>query len=533
MQRKWWTLLAVCLATFMLLLDITIVNVALPDIADELDASFSDVQWVIDAYALTLAALLLTAGSLADLVGRRLVFAIGLVCFTAASLLCAIAPSATALILARGAQGIGGAAMFATSLALLAQEFHGPERGTAFGLWGATTGAAVAIGPLVGGALTDALGWPSIFYLNLPIGLATIAITLRKLPESRDEEAAAIDWLGLTTFSAALFLLVYGLIQGNEHGWDSGLIAGSLVASALLLVLFVVVERRQPRPMFDLSLFRKPTFGGSSIAAFALSASMFAMFLYLTLYLETILDYGPLETGLRFLPVTALSFVAAAVSGNLTARLPARGLLGGGLLLVAIGLLLMRGLDTSSEWTALLPGFVVAGIGIGTINPSIANTAIGVVAPARAGMASGISSTFRQVGIATGIAGLGAVFQSQVSDRLASALAGTAAAAHASDIGRAVTSGGAARAVAAAPPAGRPQLDRAIHAAFAAALDDLLLIAGVVAFVGAVLAFWLVREGDFVGHGAGVAPQEDEQPESTEAPPQGGDSVRVRPAETG
>ncbi len=267
MERKWWTLLAVCLATFMLLLDITIVNVALPDISEELDASFGEVQWVIDAYALTLAALLLTAGSLADLLGRRLLFAVGLVAFTIASLLCAVAPSATALILARGAQGIGGAAMFATSLALLAQEFHGPERGTAFGLWGATTGAAVAIGPLVGGALTDALSWPSIFYLNIPIGIATLWITLRRLTESRDEQAGAIDWLGLTTFSAALFLLVYGLIQGNEQGWGSAVIAGSLAGSVALLALFVVVERSRSQPMFDLSLFGKPTFAGASIAA--------------------------------------------------------------------------------------------------------------------------------------------------------------------------------------------------------------------------------------------------------------------------
>jgi EmrB/QacA subfamily drug resistance transporter len=502
MERKWWTLLAVCLATFMLLLDITIVNVALPDIAEELDASFSEVQWVIDAYALTLAALLLTAGSLADLLGRRLVFAVGLVCFTVASLLCAIAPDATSLILARGAQGIGGAVMFATSLALLAQEFHGPERGTAFGLWGATTGAAVAVGPLVGGALTDALGWPSIFYLNLPIGFATLAMTLRKLPESRDEDAGGIDWLGLTTFSAALFLLVFGLIESNERGWGSTLIVGTLAASALLLALFVVVERRMPHPMFDLSLFRKPTFAGGSLAAFALSASMFAMFLYLVLYLQTILGYGPLETGLRFLPVTLLSFVAAAVSGKLTARLPARGLLGGGLLAVAAGLLLMRGVDASSDWTALLPGFVVAGIGIGTINPSIANAAIGVVAPARAGMASGVSSTFRQVGIATGIAGLGAVFQSQVTSHLASALAGTEVAARADEIGRAVTSGGAPRVIAAAPADVRRAVESAIQAAFTSALNDILLIAAVVAIAGGLLALALVRGSDFVAHGA-------------------------------
>jgi EmrB/QacA subfamily drug resistance transporter len=435
------------------------------------------------------------------------VFAVGLVGFTVASLVCAVAPSATALILARGAQGIGGAAMFATSLALLAQEFHGPERGTAFGLWGATTGAAVAVGPLVGGALTDALGWPSIFYLNVPIGIATLAITLREVPETRDEQAGPIDWLGLTTFSAALFLLVYGLIQGNEHGWGSGLIVATLTASVLLLAAFVAIERRLPHPMFDLSLFRKPTFAGASIAAFALSASMFAMFLYLTLYLQTILGYGPLDTGLRFLPVTALSFVAAAVSGKLTARLPARGLLGGGLLLVGAGLLLMHGNDPTDDWTALLPGFVVAGIGIGTINPSIANAAIGVVSPAHAGMASGISSTFRQVGIATGIAGLGAVFQSQVTSRLVDALAGAPAAAQAGDLARAVTSGGAGRVIAAAPPPARPRLEHAIHAAFAGALDDLLLIGGVVALAGGLLAFALVRGSDFVVEGAGPAPE--------------------------
>jgi EmrB/QacA subfamily drug resistance transporter len=515
MDRKWWTLLAVCLATFMLLLDITIVNVALPDIATELDATFSDLQWVIDAYALTLAGLLLTAGSLADLLGRRRVFALGLASFTIASVLCALAPNALVLILARGAQGIGGAAMFATSLALLAQEFRGRERGTAFGIWGATTGAAVAIGPLVGGALTSGLGWPSIFYLNVPIGIATIAITLRWLPESRDEHAGGIDWGGLVTFSAALFLLVFALIRGNEEGWSSPLIVGLFAASALLLALFVAVERRQPRPMFDLSLFRNRTFVGGSIAAFALSASMFAMFLYLTLYLQTILDYSPLETGLRFLPVTLLSFVAAAVSGKLTAQLPARGLLGGGLVLVGIGLLLMRGLDATSDWTALLPGFLIAGVGIGTINPSIANAAIGVVEAQRSGMASGISSTFRQVGIATGIAALGAVFQSQVTHRLTSALAGTPGAARADGLAHAVSAGGAPRAISAAPAAARPRLEQAIHVAFTAALNDILLIAAVVAFAGGVLAFALVRGSDFVAYGA---PQPESEPTPEPAP---------------
>jgi len=300
MHPKWWTLIAVCVATFMLLLDITIVNVALPDIERELEASFAELQWVVDAYALTLAALMLTAGSAADLFGRRRVFAVGLALFSAASLLCGLAPSAVTLDLARGLQGVGGAVMFATSLALLAQEFHGRERGTAFGAWGATIGAAVAVGPLVGGALTEGLGWEWIFYVNVPIGIAAVALTLARVPESRDPDARGVDWAGVITFSAALFLLVFALIRGNDEGWGSALIVAMLAGAAVLLVAFFFLEARQERPMLDLRLFRKPTFAGASVAAFALSASMFAMFLYLTLYIQNVLGYSPFEAGLRF-----------------------------------------------------------------------------------------------------------------------------------------------------------------------------------------------------------------------------------------
>src|SRR5215831_2265558 len=215
MARKWWTLIVVCIATFMLLLDITIVNVALPKIASDLHASFSDIQWVIDAYALTLASTLLTAGSLADLLGRKLVFSIGLALFAFTSLLCALSPSALFLILARAGQGIGGAIMFATSLALLVQEFHGRERGTALGAWGATIGAAAAVGPLLGGILTEGLGWSSIFYINVPIGIGAIALTSATVAESRNPEGKRIDWVGTATFTASLFLLVYAIIRGN------------------------------------------------------------------------------------------------------------------------------------------------------------------------------------------------------------------------------------------------------------------------------------------------------------------------------
>src|ERR687888_1995198 len=249
MERKWWTLIAVSVATFMLLLDITVVNVALPSIRDDLGASFTDLQWVVDAYALTLAALVLTAGSLADRLGRRRLFAAGLAIFSVASVLCAVAPDPTFLNLARALQGVGGAVMFAVSLALIAQEFPaGRERGMAMGLYGATIGVAVAIGPLVGGALVDSLGGESIFYLNVPVGLAATAITQLKLRESRDPDATRVDWAGVATFSAALFALVLALVRGNDEGWGSTLIVSLFAAASALLLAFVVVERRVAEP---------------------------------------------------------------------------------------------------------------------------------------------------------------------------------------------------------------------------------------------------------------------------------------------
>jgi EmrB/QacA subfamily drug resistance transporter len=505
MQRKWWTLLVVCVATFMLLLDITVVNVALPDINRELHATFSELQWVVDAYALMLASLVLTAGSLADRLGRRRVFAVGLGLFTVASLGCGLATSAVALDVLRGAQGIGGAVMFATSLALLAQEFQGRERGTAFGVWGATIGGAVAVGPLVGGVLTEGLGWQWIFFVNVPIGIAAVVLALTRLRETRDPDAAGIDWAGALTFSLALFLLVFGLIRANAEGWGSPLIVGCLGGSVVLLALFLLVERRQARPMLDLQLFRKPTFAGASIVAFCLSASMFAMFLYLTLYVQNILGYSPLDAGLRFLPITLVSFFVAPLAGRLSARLPVKGFLTVGLLMVGTGLLLMSGLTVRSDWTALLPGFIVAGAGIGMINPPLASTAIGVVPPARSGMASGINNTFRQVGIATGIAALGALFQARVETKVVDLLAATPVAGRSHLIGTLVAGGQPGEAVRALPAPLRGVAAQAAREGFVSGLDEILVVAAAVAFAGAVLAFLLVRGSDFVAPVAGDA----------------------------
>jgi EmrB/QacA subfamily drug resistance transporter len=492
-MAKWWTLVAVCVATFMLLLDVTIVNVALPYIERDLQSSFSDLQWVVDAYALTLAALLLTAGSIADGMGRRKVFLIGLGIFTAASALCGLAQTSLMLNLARALQGVGGAFMFATALALIASAYQGRDRGTALGLWGATTGAAVAVGPLVGGVLVQVIGWEAIFFVNVPIGLGAIALTLAKVAESKDPSGARIDWAGTVTFSGSLFLLVFGLIRGNAENW-SGAIIACLVGAAVLMAAFLVIERRMAYPMLDLTLFRKPAFVGASIAAFVLSASMFAMFLYLTLYIQNILGYTALEAGLRFMPVTLLSFLVAPVSGKLAEQLGVRWFLGGGLLLIGVGLLLMHGVTPGDGWTTLLPGFLLCGVGIGAINPALATAAIGVVEPRRSGMASGINSTFRQVGIATGIAAWGALFTHKVASTFADQAqsAGLKRPAGGGSVSDFIAFGGASR-------VHDPKLLRVAESAFDAGLNHILLIAAIVALVGAVLAAVLVRPSDFVG----------------------------------
>jgi EmrB/QacA subfamily drug resistance transporter len=499
MARKWWTLIAVSTATFMLLLDITVVNVALPSIRKDLGASFTDLQWVVDAYALTLAALVLTAGSLADRLGRRRLFIGGLGIFSLASLLCALSPDATFLNLARAVQGVGGAVMFAVSLALIAQEFSaGRERGMAMGMYGATIGVAVAIGPLVGGALTDSIGWESIFYLNVPIGLAAMVITSLRVRESRDPNATRVDWLGVASFSAALLLLVLALVRGNDEGWSSPLIVSLLAGTAVLLVAFLAIESRVREPMLPLPLFRRPAFTGVQLAAFAVSSSIFALFLYITLYLQNYLGLSPFDAGVRYLPITVVSFVAAPIAGALLGRVQARLLLSIALGGVGVGLLLMGGIDAGSDWTTLLGGFLVAGAGVGLINPVIADVAVSVVPKEQSGMAAGINDTFRQVGVAVGIAVWGAIFVGQGASKVTELVAGTAAADgdRPRQLVEAASSGNLGQALQAVPPGARATVAHAAREGFLSGLNEVLLIGGLVCFAGAVLALWLVRESD-------------------------------------
>jgi EmrB/QacA subfamily drug resistance transporter len=496
--NKWWTLVAVCLGTFMLLLDITIVNVALPDIQRALHSSFSDLQWVVDAYALTLAAFLLTAGSLADMYGRRLMYLVGLVIFTAASALCGFAQTTLMLQLSRALQGVGGAIMFAVSLALLADAFRGKERGTAFGIWGGVTGLAVAIGPLAGGVLTTGLSWRWIFFVNVPFGIAAVGIAALRVSESRAPQASRPDWLGFALFTVALASLVYGLIESNQRSFTDRLVLTCFALAAALLVAFVITEMRTPHPMFDLSLFRLPTFTGGSVAAFGVSASIFSVLLYLVLYFQDILGFSALGTGVRVMVLSGAILVTATLAGRLSSKVPVRLLIGPGLILCGAGLLLMRGLNAGSGWTHLIPGMIVGGLGVGLVNPPLASTAVGVVPPQRAGMASGINSTFRQVGIATGIALLGTLFSSQVKDVVQSRVAAVPGLAHeGSQIATAVQSGKVGTLIQTLPPQARPQVATITRTAFTTGLNHILLVAAIIAFVSGVVSLLAIRSKDF------------------------------------
>jgi EmrB/QacA subfamily drug resistance transporter len=398
------------LATALLLLDVTVVNVALPSIRDDLGASFTELQWVIDAYALTLAATLLTLGTLADRTGRRRVFTAGVGAFAITSAFCAAAPSPVLLDLARALQGIAGAAMFATSLALIAARYPPARRGFAFAVWGAVSGAALAIGPVIGGAILEVASWRWAFWLNVPICLALLAITATHVDESRATEPRPPDLLGAVLFTGATGLLVAGLLRGEPDGWSSPAIVASLVGAVILLVVFAGVELRRPAPMLDLRLFARGDFSGTALVAFSQSFALYPMFLFLAIYLQNSLGYDALQTGVRLLPVTLVLFAVAPLSGRMTQRLALRAPLTAGLVTIGVGLLLMRRVAPGSDWDALLPGLLVGGAGIGIISPALAAAMVGVLSEDQVALATSVNNTFRQLGIALGIATLGAIF---------------------------------------------------------------------------------------------------------------------------
>jgi EmrB/QacA subfamily drug resistance transporter len=410
------TLAVVCVATAILMLDIAVVNTALSAIAADLGTGLSGLQWVVDAYTLALASVVLTAGALADRLGRRRLFAAGLVLFTAASAACAAAGSIHMLNAARAVQGVGAAVLFAVSLALLAHAFPAPrQRAGALAAYGATIAGAFTVGPAVGGALTSGLGWEWVFLVNLPIGAACLAVTLAGVQESRDPAARPIDWPGQVLLTGGLFLLVLGLLRGNEDGWASTPILAALGGAAVLLAAFVALEAWSRAPMLPLGLFRSPSFTGAQIAAFAISASFFAVFLYMTLYLQQILGLSAIEAGLAYVPSTVLAFVVSAATAQLATKVAPGALIAGGLGLVAVGMAMLVTIDAGSSWTVILPGSLVAMFGTGLFNPAVSAVALGSVPGEQSGLAAGVNDTFRQAGIAVGIAALGALLPAEAA----------------------------------------------------------------------------------------------------------------------
>jgi EmrB/QacA subfamily drug resistance transporter len=404
----------VCAATAMLMLDIAVVNTALSRIAEDLDTGLSGLQWVVDAYTLALASTVLTAGALADRLGRRRVFSFGLALFTGASLACGLATDITMLNSARAVQGIGAAIMFAVSLALLAHAFPGArERAGALAAYGATIGASFAVGPLVGGLLTSGLDWQWIFLVNLPIGLFCLWIARTKVEESRDPRSRGIDWPGQITLTAGLFLLVLALLRGNELGWSSDQIVAELIGAVVALIAFVIVELRVREPMLPLRFFRNASFTGAQVAAFAISASFFAVFLYTTLYLQQIVGLSAIEAGLVYLPGTVVMLFVSGATAQLGAKVPARTMISVGLALVAVGMGLLTLAGVTSSWVATLPGVLVACIGTGLFNPAVTNVALTSAPLEQSGVAAGVNDTFRQAGIAVGVAALGALIPAE------------------------------------------------------------------------------------------------------------------------
>jgi EmrB/QacA subfamily drug resistance transporter len=435
--HKWWALIATCFGLFMTLLDITIVNVALPSIGADLHANFSDLQWVINAYTISLAVFLVTVGRLGDIFGRKLMFMIGLGIFTLGSLLCALSGHITIgnlshtdiLFGARAIQGFGGSFMLPLSLAIISATFAGHERGTAIGIWGGVTGLATAIGPVVGGVLVQTVGWQSIFLLNVPIGVIGIGLSAWAISESRDERAPrTVDVFGLLTSAIFVFCLVLALVQGNDpdKGWTSPYILSLFGISAVALIAFVVGELRLKYPMADPRLFKIPSFTGGAIIAFTLSAGFYSLLFFLSLYMQNTLGFDALQAGVRFLALSGPILIAAPLAGRLIDRIGPRPILIVSTALLVVSVLLMTRISSTrfdqTQWLVLLPAFVLGGFASGLMNPPISTLAVGTVERRVAGMASGISGLCRQVGIAFGIAFLGAVltsrYKSYIHDRV-------------------------------------------------------------------------------------------------------------------
>ena len=412
-NRRWWTLAAVSFGLFMIMLDNTVVNVALPSIERDLHISISQLEWIVTAYALVFAGLLITGGKLADLFGRRRIFVVGLAVFTLSSLACGFAPSASFLIGARAVQGIGAAFMNPATLSIITATVPPRERGQAIGIWAGVSALALAIGPLCGGLIVDNIGWNWIFFVNVPVGALGIVVSQYFIDESRDtSHEQSVDVPGLLTSGGGLFALTYALIEGNKRGWTSPEIVGLFVAALVLLAAFVVLEQRQRLPMLDLSLFRIGSFSGANLVAMLVSLGMFGVFFFVSLYVQNILGYTPTRAGAIFLPMTVLIIVIAPIAGKASDRIGARWLMGVGMAIVSVSLLLYQRVGLHSDFWTLLPAMILGGIGMALTMSPMTSAAMAAVPVDKAGVGSGVLNSFRQVGGSLGIALIGAILAS-------------------------------------------------------------------------------------------------------------------------
>jgi EmrB/QacA subfamily drug resistance transporter len=492
-MRKWLPLLAVSLGIFMLLIDVTIVNVALPAMATSLGASFSELQWVVDIYALSLASLLLGIGSLADLFGRRGVYILGLAVFAISSAVCGAAPNPTVLIAARAVQGIGAAAMFATTIALLNVTYKGKDLGIAFGVYGAVVGAAAAAGPILGGILTQSLSWRWVFFVNLPISIAAIVLTLRVFTNDRRAAGAArvhMDVPGILTFTVAASVITFALIRGEDVGWTSAQTLGLVAVGVVSLIAFTRIELRSKRPMLDLQLLKVGSFTGVVVGVGLLSAAAFSYFAYTSLWLQSVRNLSPIQTGLVFLPLSLAAFFVSLGIGRHLQALNPRWVISGGLLLISIGTFLQSRLNSHSSWSALSIGLLFVGVGVGFANPSLLSTGMASVPQERSGMASGAVNTGRQLGLALGLAALGVVFQHQ----LRSSLSGSSAIANPHSAAHAITGGESQALLHAAPAQTHAALANAIDTAFASGLHTTYLFATALGLLATAIVVATVRK---------------------------------------
>ena len=481
--RRYWLLFVVYAASFLEPLATTVVTVSLSHIQRATDASFTELQWVLNAYVLTFAAFVLTGGALADRFGRKHIFITGLLIFILASAICGLAQTSLLLILGRAAAGIGSAFMLSAGLALLVQVFHGPERVRAFAIWGVVVGAGSALGPLIGGVLTETLGWRWIFFINLPVCMPLLALSFWSADESYDQDAIIIDWRGLVSFTTMFILVMYALVEGNGAGWSSPKIISLLSISVLLLIVFVWLQLKQTHPMFDLSLFASKTFTGVSIVAIAIAAAFFTLLVYLPIYIQGVLGYSPSQTGLALIVMAVPLLIMSPVSAKLAVILPSRLFLPLGLFIIAGGAFLLSVMGQYGE-PALYAGMIITGIGAGLINGELSNVAISIVAPERSGMASGISNTMRQLGFGMGIASLGAIFSASLTRVLAN---------YEQSFIERVASGDITTAVTTVDNAG--EASEIAKTALTAAMSNLSFSAAALAGLAAILAFLLIRTG--------------------------------------